>query len=118
MSNDEEMFLDQARRALDRAADGIDAITAAKLRAARLRALDTGHPPLWRRRWFLAVGGLAMAGLVAVVAGLLWFTPPAGTGAAVATADPEDLELLGSQDNPDFYADLDFYEWLASRGKA
>ena len=29
----------------------------------------------------------------------------------------DDIELLAAQDNPEFYRELDFYQWLASRGE-
>jgi hypothetical protein len=115
MSNDEDRFLEQARRELDRAAGDLDMVTAARLRAARLRALDVPRVPRWRHSWLVATGGLAAAGLVAVVAGLLWLSPPAAPPVNVAAVDAEDVELLDSQESPDFYADLDFYDWLANR---
>jgi ferric-dicitrate binding protein FerR (iron transport regulator) len=115
MSKDEDKFLEQTRRALDRTAADLDMITTAKLRAARLRALDAARVPSWRRPWLVAAGGLATTALVAVVAGLLWLAPPATTPVNVAAVDAEDVELLDSQESPDFYADLDFYDWLANR---
>jgi hypothetical protein len=114
MIDDENTFLDNARRTLDTAANDIDELTSARLRAARLRALDTGRRvPPWRRGWIVVTGGFAAAGLAALVAtALLWVTPPT-PHAPVSIADADDLELLATQENPDFFDELDFYDWLA-----
>jgi hypothetical protein len=113
MNPNDEIPLAPARRALDAAARQLDALTLARLRAARLRALDQVRPAArGRPDWRLAAGGFAAAGvatLVAVV--LLWFSAPA----PLTVAGIDDLELLSTQENPEFYADLDFYHWLASR---
>jgi hypothetical protein len=113
MNPNDEIPLAPARRALDAAARQLDTLTLARLRAARLRALDQARPAApWRPGWRLAAGGFAAAGLATLVAvGLLWFSAPA----PLTVAGIDDLELLSTQENPEFYADLDFYHWLASR---
>lgn len=101
-----------AKRLLDCAANDLDADTLARLRAARARAWQraASEPgPRPRRRGWLAVGGLAVAGLVLAVAGTLWTALPGST----PLGGVEDAELLASKESPEFYAEIDFYQWLA-----
>lgn len=108
----------QARRLLDETAQNLDADTLARLRAARARAWRRAEhepgAPAPRRRGWLAVGGAALAGLVLALAGTLWLAAPGGA----PPAGLEDAELLASKESPEFYAELEFYQWLASRADA
>jgi hypothetical protein len=120
MTNETDRKLEaQARRLLDDAAQNLDADTVARLRAARARAWQlaeqtprTAARP--RSRWWLPVGGLAVAGIVLAVAGTLWLAAPGGA----PVAGLEDVELLASKESPEFYAELEFYNWLANRTDA
>lgn len=121
MTDDTDRKLEtQARRLLDDAAQNLDAETVARLRAARARAWQVAEQephmpaPRPRRRWWLPVGGLAVAGVVLVIAGALWFAAPGGA----PIAGFEDVELLASKESPEFYAELEFYNWLANRTDA
>lgn len=110
----------QARRLLDDAAQNLDADTVTRLRTARARAWqlagETPRPAVARPRprWWLPVGGLAIAGIVLAVAGTLWFAAPGGA----PVAGLEDVELLASKESPEFYADIEFYNWIADRTDA
>ncbi len=110
----------QARRLLDDAAQNLDADTVARLRAVRARAWQLAEQevrspaPKPRRRWWLPVGGLAVAGIVLAVAGTLWFAAPGGE----PVTGFEDVELLASKESPEFYTELEFYNWLADRTDA
>lgn len=115
MSNDrdEEKFVARVRAMLE--SQTPDELTRARLKAARLRALDHYRPgrgwrPLWVWSAGLSAAAMAMTG---IVAGWLWFASPA----APHPGGIDDLELLAAQDNPEFYRELDFYQWLASRGE-
>ncbi len=121
MSTDNEQqdreFALWARLWLDAAARGLDNETRARLRAARLRALEqarhtAGHVP--EGNW-LAAGGLAAAVVALVVAvTLLWV----GTAHNGMLPSLDDLELLAGRDSPEFFADLEFYRWLAEHDHA
>lgn len=114
--NDDELA-QGLRRAL-RDSETVDGMTAAKLRAARARALDAapaGRPWLW------AVPAAAMAVLVAA----LWLpaTPPAMTqpppvNAAGSALAADALDVLVDEQAPDFYQDLELYEWLEQEGSS
>ncbi|MEK6550777.1 MAG: hypothetical protein AABZ50_03970 [Pseudomonadota bacterium] len=109
----DETFVARVRATLESRAP--DELTRARLKAARLRALDHYRPgrgwrPLWAWSAGLSAAAMVMTG---VVAGWLWFASPS----APQPHSIDDLELLAAQDNPEFYRELDFYQWLASRGE-
>ena len=113
----EDEFLNAAKRVLDQAEKNLDAGTVARLRAARRQALEEGlrRPARARPAWLLPVGGFATAAVVLAVAGLLWFSMP---GPKPLQPSVDDLDLLSAQENPDFFADLDFYVWLDDNSDA
>lgn len=107
----EDKFLRDAKRALDAAEKNLDAGTVARLHAARRQAIEQGlHKPVRARPgWLLPVGGFATAGIALAVAGLLWFSAPNGN---FMQASMSDIELLAADEHPDFFTELEFYEWL------
>lgn len=106
----ETRFITAVKRELDRSAEALDGLTLARLRGARLRALDAQPRP---RRW-LITGGLATATLSAALVAVLLFAP----GAAPPLAGLEQFDLLSENDNLDLYEDLEFYRWLTVRTDA
>jgi hypothetical protein len=123
MSDSDEKRLNAAvRRGLDEAAARLDDITLKQLGAARERALAAvkAGPRAARPRrigWLWPLGVAVSASLVAAVGAWLWFASPEAHG-PLALAGADDLELLATRDTPDFYADLEFYVWLASQANA
>lgn len=113
----EDKFLQDAKRALDAAEQNLDAGTVARLRAARRQAIEQGlrKPARARPAWLLPVGGFATAGIALAVAGVLWFSAPNGN---FMQAGVGDIELLTAQENPDFFTELEFYEWLEGNENA
>ncbi|HSW12522.1 MAG TPA: hypothetical protein VLI06_06750 [Solimonas sp.] len=110
---EQERFTAALRRAL-RDSESLDMVTAARLRAARARALDA-RPAA--RPWLWAVPTAAMAVLVAA----LWLpaTPPAVTPQSppsTAKVASEALDVLTDEQAPEFYQDLELYEWLEQEG--
>lgn len=100
----------RARALLDRASDELDADTRARLRAARLRALERVGARRTRRA-ALAAAGVGAAAAAAVAALLL--RPARETDSAGAFAEAfEDFEILGAADDLELYDDLEFYRWL------
>jgi len=91
---------------------------AGRLAAMRAAALEL---PLGRRFWFaaprrLAAGGLATAAVI-ILAISLWFSPGPAPQSVVAITNPDDVELLTSNDRIELYQDLDFYRWLDEGGR-
>jgi hypothetical protein len=97
-------------RAMLRESETTDVGTAARLAAARARALDAPRPTV--PRWLWAPGGLTAAAILAalvVQSGL----PGRQPGDARELAAAEALEVLTDEVDADFYEDLDLYRWLA-----
>ena len=105
----EKELLDATQRLRQQSEHELDEFTVARLRAARLRALSAS--PQARFTWRLA-GGFVAAGLALAVAGVMWFQTPGDFVAPPLEPAMADLDLLTSE-NPDFYAELEFYSWLA-----
>ena len=104
MSQDkEQQFVDSVRQTLDRSVTELDAVTLARLRAARLTALQGGHKqPVWQNRMALAT---AMS--VALVTGVWLLQKPTGQELPL-----DDLQLLTAKEDLELYRDLEFYQWL------
>lgn len=109
MNHEHDDRMEALRRAL-RDSEQLDMVTRAKLSAARARAIDAARRPA--RPWLWAVP----AGATAVLVAALWMpgTPttaplPQAPGTAVAS---EALDVLTDEQSPDFYQDLELYEWL------
>ncbi|RNC66712.1 MAG: hypothetical protein ED859_16020 [Desulfuromonadales bacterium] len=115
MTNDErdQRLMGAVKEHLDARVESLDDRTVARLRQARLDALEAAERKRgWLRvpRW-VTVGGLATA-VAAVVAVSLWITDYRRQS-AVATMD--DIEIVAAQEQVQLYEDLEFYRWLADR---
>lgn len=112
----EQDLLDAARRLLRE--QDVDELTIARLRAARLHALDAKP----RRRIFTwpVISSVATAGMVAALAGILWVQTPLNvlSPRSDEMAVAADIDLLTMKENPEFYNELEFYDWLASEADA
>lgn len=100
---------------------GLDAATAARLRAARLKAVEAAESSgSARLGWRVPAGAMALLA-VAVVGGALWWnglTGPSSAPEPFNTAGNEDLPIVLNSNSLDMYADLDFYQWLEAQDKA
>ncbi len=91
----------------------LDAVTQARLSAARRRALDASRPRQYLPIW---TGAALAAALVAAVSLSL---NPVGTDATPQPLDEDSLEWLAlSTATPGMYEELELYEWLADDGDA
>jgi hypothetical protein len=109
----EELFLQQARRVLDASVENLGDDVSSRLAMSRRAALKSRKAPhsqgiKWLR---FAFAGFVVAALI-WIAGVL-FIPERNEIAAGATI--EDLEIVTSGENPDFYRDIDFYLWLSTK---
>ena len=114
----EENFLKDAKHLLDETENNLDAGVLARLRVSRRQAIEAGlrRSSHARPGWLLPVAGFVTAGIVLAVAGLLWFAAP--DPKPLQQANVEDIELLTGSDNPEFFADLEFYDWLENIGNS
>ena len=111
-NNDHEsVFVDKVRKALDDSVDNLDARTLSQLTQARHRALETAEskPSVHRRPFWFSLAGLLTAAAVVVLA-IFLARHPSGPEHYSAI---EDVEILAASENPEFFADMEFYAWLA-----
>jgi hypothetical protein len=113
--DERDRALAQRLQARLRAREDLDHVTQAKLTAARARAVAVGvargtttAPRL--TGWWLATGGMTAAAVLAAV--LVLRTPH-----SVVPTTADTLELLTDDVEPEFYQDLDMYQWLADSGE-
>lgn len=112
----ENELLQTARQLLRESERAQDELTIARLRAARLRALEAKPRARWlSMQW---VGSVVAAGAVAMLAGVIWLNMPSEATAPNGTEAVADIELLTTSESPEFYTDLEFYDWLASEADA
>ena len=110
-NNDESVFLDRVRKTLDDSVDNLDARTLSRLTQARHQALEKAKrkPYLQKHSFRLSVAGLVTAAAVVLIAIFLARDP---SGPQLYSGI-EDVEILATSENPDFFAELEFYAWLA-----
>lgn len=107
MSQDKEQpFIQHIRDRLDHSLEELDAVTLARLKAARLTALQSrDRRPVWRNKMIMAT---AMS--VSLVAGIWLLQKPGGQQLPL-----DDLQLLTSSEDLELYRDLEFYQWLEAQ---
>lgn len=110
-NQNEQDFLAAVRKTLDAGGDTLDPTVCSRLARARLTAVEKGLACGRRRRFWLVAPLTASLVVVLVVAALFFKT---GTDLRHPNGETvADLEIITSTETPDFYADLDFYQWLA-----
>lgn len=104
MNQDDERFSAWARQTLRRSEQDIDPVSAAKLAAARRRALA---PPRRSPAWLALPGALAAATA-------LWLLLPAqpAVNPPPPAALEDTLELATEDLGPEFYDNLELIQWL------
>ena len=106
MSRDEEKFVNEIKRQLDRQAESLDGQTLSRLRQARAAAqAESGG---WQLRW----QPVALFASAAVLAVVVWIAMPINNSSEPRMAALDDMELLASNDDLEFYEEIDFYQWL------
>ena len=106
----EKEFLGKIRTELDESVDRLDARTLSRIRQARYRALEKGEKSWWARPRRLRPVLTGAAAMLVLASALFFYTAPPQPQ---LTSNMEDIELLAAGDNLEFFAELDFYTWLA-----
>lgn len=97
-----------------RASENLDAVTRARLAAARARALDARPASAWTGARLWVGGGSAVA--AALLVALVLVRTDRSTTAHEAMAQADALELMFDEEalpDPEFYEDVDVLTWLA-----
>ncbi len=106
-------LLDRVRTALDKSAGNLDDATVRRLRRKRLDALEAagaGRQTFFLPRWVTA-GGVATVAVLGVAVSV-WLS---ASRPVLPDKQVEDLEIITAKEHLDFYADLEFYRWLAEK---
>lgn len=106
--NDQEKFEQQIKQRLDQHVEGMDGETLSRLRQARTKALEAKKPTF---HWQPFGGAVALASVVALTVSI-WLVQPTGDLEATAL---DDIEMLASSEEPEFYEDVEFYYWLETQ---
>jgi hypothetical protein len=118
----DENLTRRAREVFLASVEGLPPEVLARLRAARLKAVEAAEDarPGWAAGWRVPAGAMALVS-VAVVAGALWWNGLTGPVAAPepfnTASNGDDLPIVLTSDSMDMYADLDFYQWLETQDK-
>jgi len=105
----EEHFVAAMKAALDHRLESLDGETTECLKQVRRQVLERGAAQ--RPRWVQAAGLAAVAASALLVVSL-WFVGEGGRDAPELLPLMEDLELLSTREDIEFFEDLDFYLWL------
>jgi len=114
-ANDREKhFLEKVKDLLNEGVENLDRQTGQRLENIRIKALEASKEkrsgfftPL---RWIM-VGGFATA-TMAAAALFFWLSTSPGD---LPARHVEDFEIITSEERIDFYQNLDFYRWLATK---
>ncbi len=99
----EDTFTEKVKQELDRHADAVDELTAARLQAIRKTALARATRPGFN--WLPATGLAAVAAVLVAV--LVWNHVPTDINGL-----PGDAELLSQIEDLELLEELEFYAWL------
>ena len=119
--NTDAKLVADIRRELDDSCRTLDGHTLSRLNAIRHAALEKrGRRP---RTLLLPFGGLVTACVLVLSVSLInsGRAPEVGqpeTATVVVEAPLEDIDLLISDEELDFYEDYEFYQWLAESGSS
>ena len=99
-------FLSAVCRELDHGCDGLDGYTLSRLNRIRHTALEHKRSPM---QFWLPTGGVVTACMLVLAVSLNGMQ----TESALEAPALEDLEILTSTENLEFFEDYEFYQWLA-----
>ncbi len=102
----------RAKQLLQAGAEQLDGQTRSRLTQGRHAALDALRPKRKSVSWWLPAGAAAAVMLAVIVS----LNPRSGSieqsGAQLAMAPVDELEIVTAEDSLEFYRDVEFYAWL------
>ncbi|NOX43491.1 MAG: DUF3619 family protein [Gammaproteobacteria bacterium] len=114
--NSSSFKVSKAKSILDDAAENLDEKTLARLRQARMQALESVTDSKGVN-WMLPAGGFAAIATVAVLSVSIW-SANWSTNWSTNMVEREladafnDIDLLTSTESLEFYEELEFYAWI------
>ena len=117
--NEQEMddiFAKRAREVFLASTGYLDPQVLARLGQARRAAVDAVERSKsgFHLGWRIPAGAMALA-FVGVIGGALWTASNAPAPGSSFSAANTDAPMMMTDDNLDMYADMDFYQWLATQ---
>jgi len=107
----EQAFVEEIKNTLTQKGEKLDPDVLVRLSAIRGHAVESSR---YRFGWFWRMARVPAAAFMTVafclMFALVFYRAPATISSFSAF---EDVEILVAEDGPDFFADLDFYTWLA-----
>lgn len=124
--DNETVFLDSIKAQLDHSVDDLDDLTRMRLRRIRQQALqqvNTSVAPrtpvlvarehAMREQWWMPAASVAAMVMISVLVFTLNRKMP-GHNEDMTTA-LQDMPILSAEQSPEFYQNLDFYQWLETQ---
>lgn len=113
MSQDkQQQFINRAKHTLNQSVDELDAVTLARLKAARLNALEhqqVERPHTAVLSWLLGHNKLVLTSVMSVMlVTSVWLLQKPLNGDLLI----EDMQILSANDDLELYRNLEFYQWL------
>ena len=102
----DQAFLHNARHLLDQSVDAIDEDTSSRLRKIRYQALNNKAEKSYG---FMPYSAFAATAAVLILTVTVWLTQSPNINDELVL---EDMPLLTTGEELDFYQDLEFYSWL------
>jgi type VI protein secretion system component VasF len=113
--NRDERLIRRVKTDLDRSVEALDRDTLRRLRAIRQAALRRDETPA-ARGWWVPAGAFVSVLLVGWLSLSLWLEKPSPQVADVL--ELEDVEVLSTADDIEFFDELEFYQWLNTDAQA
>ena len=104
--NKDQAFLDNTRRVLDNSVDAIDEETSSRLRQIRYQALNNKAE---KNYGLIPYSAFAATAAVLVLTITIWLTQAPDINDELVL---QDISILTSTEELDFYQQLEFYNWL------
>ena len=104
--NKDQLFTDNARQRLDKSVDATDEETSSRLRQIRYQALNKKAD---KNIWLTTYSAFAATAAVLVLTITVWLTQAPTINDELVL---EDISILTSTEELDFYQQLEFYNWL------
>ena len=108
----EHAFVEDVKRTLQEKGEKLDPEIMMKLSSIRSGVIESrGNRFAWLWRMARVPAAAFMVGTVCLVFGIFYYQPP--TSMQYTLSAIEDVSILVAEESPDFFAELDFYTWLA-----
>jgi hypothetical protein len=119
--NSDDIFVENARKALLASVDALDDSVLKRLREVRRMAVAAAErpQPFWRaQRWYIPAGAVAALFVVMVGTAALWDIQQTSSTNLYLASTGDELPVTPVNENVDLYADMDFYRWMETQDQA